>query len=230
MRKILIAVLLILLIILAYFTIFQGISIGAFNLISTKGIANLNDELALKIEVAKRKIDMEMNTKQEELQQNVKELLKAKETYYDLANVSTENEISEANTEEVYTYEYLCLRIGGYARNEGVNMKMDIKEGDAGDEMLKNISFSVTGKYTSIIDFISSIEDDSELSFRISNFNMLPSGDNLVATFDVDGIRIKLDKTTATVDTPENANTNEVTQTNDVANTNEVTNTNEIVQ
>ena len=39
MRKFLIAVLLVLLIVLAYFTIFEGISIGSFEILSAKGIA-----------------------------------------------------------------------------------------------------------------------------------------------------------------------------------------------
>lgn len=223
MRKILIAILVILLIVLAYFTIFQGISIGSFQIISTQGIVNLNDELTLRIELANRMINTEMQGKQAELSQNVSQLLEAKENYYDLANVSTENEISEANTEEVYNVEYLWLKVGGHARSEGVNMRMDIKEGDAGEEMVKNLSFTVTGKYTGIIDFISSIEDDSELSFRISNFKMLPSGENLVATFDVTGIRIKLEKTTQTVNNAEQAtDANSVTDTNQTVDTNTV--------
>ena len=223
MRKILIAILVILLIVLAYFTIFQGISIGSFQIISTQGIVNLNDELTLRIELANRMINTEMQGKQAELSQNVSQLLEAKENYYDLANVSTENEISKANTEEVYNVEYLWLKVGGHARSEGVNMRMDIKEGDAGEEMVKNLSFTVTGKYTGIIDFISSIEDDSELSFRISNFKMLPSGENLVATFDVTGIRIKLEKTTQTVNNAEQAtDTNSVTDTNQTVDTNTV--------
>ena len=56
MRKILIAVLLVLLIVLAYFTIFQGISIGSFNILSTRKIIELNNDLDSKIEEANTKI------------------------------------------------------------------------------------------------------------------------------------------------------------------------------
>ena len=199
MRKILISILLILLIVLAFFTIFQGISIGSFQILSATGIVELNDNLNASINEANTKIKQDLQNKKTELSENVQLLLQSKEDYYDLANVSTENEINEASTEEVYTTEYLWLRVGRHARNEGVNIRMEILTGDAGDSSVKNIDFTVDGAYVAIMDFISAIEDDSELAFRIENFNMLPSGDNLQATFSVTEIRIRQEQTTATV-------------------------------
>ena len=218
MRKVLIAVLLVLLIILAYFTIFQGISIGSFNILSTEGIINLNNNLTTEINEANRKIKSDLQGKQEELSENVNMLLQNKESYYDLANVSTESEIDKANTEEYYKIEYLWLRIGRHARTEGVNFRMDVLSSDAGDSTVKNINLTVTGKYAGIIEFISSLENDSELEFRIEDFHLTPNGENLQATFTVNGIRINLENTTSSVqtDTTDTAastdNVNEVTQ------------------
>lgn len=218
MRKILISILLILLIVLAFFTIFQGISIGSFQILSATGIVELNDNLNASINEANTKIKQDLQNKKTELSENVQLLLQSKEDYYDLANVSTENEINEASTEEVYTTEYLWLRVGRHARNEGVNIRMEILTGDAGDSSVKNIDFTVDGAYVAIMDFISAIEDDSELAFRIENFNMLPSGDNLQATFSVTEIRIRQEQTTATVNnttstTDSTTNTGETTDT-----------------
>lgn len=218
MRKVLIAVLLVLLIILAYFTIFQGISIGSFNILSTEGIINLNNNLTTEINEANRKIKSDLQGKQQELSENVDMLLQNKESYYNLANVSTESEIDKANTEEYYKIEYLWLRIGRHARTEGVNFRMDVLSSDAGDSTVKNINFTVTGKYAGIIEFISSLENDSELEFRIEDFHLTPNGENLQATFTVNGIRINLENTTSSVqtDTTDTAastdNVNEVTQ------------------
>ena len=218
MRKILISILLILLIILAYFTIFQGIAIGNFEVLSVNGIVELNDNLTTKIDEANRKIKSDLQSKKTELKQNIEILLQNKESYYNLANVSTESEINEANTEETYTYEYLCLRIGRYARNEGVNMTMNVKTGDAGDEITKNLDFTVIGQYFSIMDFVSTLEDDSELGFRIEDFHMLPSSeDNLQATFNVSGVRIKIENTTTTVSTSTQSNSTNTDNTNNVA-------------
>ena len=218
MRKVLIAVLLVLLIILAYFTIFQGISIGSFNILSTEGIINLNNNLTTEINEANRKIKSDLQGKQQELSENVDMLLQNKESYYNLANVSTESEIDKANTEEYYKIEYLWLRIGRHARTECVNFRMDVLSSDAGDSTVKNINFTVTGKYAGIIEFISSLENDSELEFRIEDFHLTPNGENLQATFTVNGIRINLENTTSSVqtDTTDTAastdNVNEVTQ------------------
>ena len=137
MRKFLIAVLLVLLIVLAYFTIFEGISIGSFEILSAKGIADLNNDLTDKIDEANMKIKADLQKKKNELSENVDTLLKNKESYYNLANVSTENEIDEASTEETYNIEYLWLRIGRHARTEGVNIRMDILAGNAGDPSIK---------------------------------------------------------------------------------------------
>ena len=63
MRKVLISILVILLIVLAYFTIFQGISIGNFEILSASGIVGLNDELTAKIEEANRKIKNDLQSK-----------------------------------------------------------------------------------------------------------------------------------------------------------------------
>ena len=211
MRKILISILLILLIILAYFTIFEGISIGNFEVLSATGIVKLNDDLTAKIEEANRKIKSDLQSKKTELKQNIDILLDNKESYYNLANISTESEINRANTEETYTYEYLSIKIGRYARTEGVNLTMNVKTGDAGDEVTKNLDFTLVGQYFAIMDFISALEDDSELEFRIEDFHMTPSsGDNLQATFNVTGVRIKIENTTVSVDdnTQENAQTN----------------------
>ena len=166
-------ILLILLIVLAYFTIFQGISIGSFKILGTGQIIELNNELTSKIDEANRKIKTDLQAKKNELSQNVDDLLENKESYYRLANISTESQINEANTEEVYNIEYLWLRVGRHARNEGVNMKMDVMNDNSKETNIKNLSFTVVGKYVGIIDFISSLEDDSELNFRIDNFKFL---------------------------------------------------------
>lgn len=77
---------------------------------------------------------------------------------------------------------------------------MNVKTGDAGDEVTKNLDFTLVGQYFAIMDFISALEDDSELDFRIEDFHMTPSSeDNLQATFNVTGVRIKIENTTVSV-------------------------------
>ena len=191
MRKILIAILLVLLIILAGFTIFQGISIGSFKILSTQDIISLNDSLTAEINGANTKIKNDLQNKKTELNGQVEQLLRNKESYYEVANVSTESEINKASTQEVYDIAFLFLKIGRHGRAEGVNFRMDILSADAGDTSVKNIAFTVTGAYSATIEFIRSLEDDSELAFKIEDFHMIPAeGNNLETTFNVKGVRI----------------------------------------
>lgn len=211
MRKILISILIILLLVLAYFTIFQGIALGNFKILSVEKIIELNNTLNLGIEEANSKIKNDLKNKQKELSENVEVLSNNKEDYYKLANVSTENEIDEANTQEIYNSEYLWIKIGRHARKEKVIPKMDVKTSTTGDSTLKDLAITAEGSYYGIIDFVSDLENDSDLNFRIENFKLIPSGDNLVATFNVSGLKIKIENTTQTV----SENNTSTTQTSD---------------
>lgn len=215
MRKILISILVILLLVLAYFTIFQGIALGNFKILSAEKIIELNNTLNLGIEEANSKIKNDLKNKQKELSENVEVLSNNKEEYYKLANVSTENEIDEANTQEIYNSEYLWIKIGRHARKEKVIPKMDVKTSTTGDSTLKDLAITAEGSYYGIIDFVSDLENDSDLNFRIENFKLIPSGDNLVATFNVSGLKIKIENTTQTV-SENNTSTTQTSDTNNV--------------
>ena len=111
MRKVLIIILLVSLFVLAYFTIAEGIEIGDLNIQSVKGIVELNNSLTAKISETNTKIDVNLQQKETELTDNINVLLDNKESYYKLANVSTESEINKASTEETYDIEYLWVRV-----------------------------------------------------------------------------------------------------------------------
>lgn len=215
MRKILISILVILLLVLAYFTIFQGIALGNFKILNVEKIIELNNTLNLGIEEANSKIKNDLKNKQKELSENVEVLSNNKEEYYKLANVSTENEIDEANTQEIYNSEYLWIKIGRHARKEKVIPKMDVKTSTTGDSTLKDLAITAEGSYYGIIDFVSDLENDSDLNFRIENFKLIPSGDNLLATFNVSGLKIKIENTTQTV-SENNTSTTQTSDTNNV--------------
>lgn len=212
MRKILIAILLVLLIVLAYFTLFQGISLGSLDILGINGIIGLNDNLTEKINVANTKIKQDLQNKKIELSDSVDTLLEQKEKYYKLANTSTDGEIAEATTQESYSLEYLYLKVGRHGRNEGVNFRMDILTGASADPDMKKLEFTVEGKYVGIMNFVSALEDDGNLGFRIDNFDLLPYGENLQATFDVNNVRVNIENTTSSVQ-QDNSQTDTSTQT-----------------
>lgn len=234
MRKIIISAIIVLLLVLAFVAIYSGISLGDFRILSVKQIISSNQELDNNIQKVNSLLKKEFPSKKDELSTAVADLLDKKEEYFNIAKVSTEGEISKASTEEVYLIEYLWTRVGRHATSEGVNLKMDVYEADAGDTEIKNLSFTVEGRYVGIIDFIYAIEDDSELNFKIESFKLVPNSDNtiLTATFNVKNIRIKQENTTvsATETQTTTDTTNTVAQDQNTTNTNTVTNTNSAEQ
>lgn len=227
MKKILIGILTILLIVMAYLAIFNGISIGNFEILSVGQIQEENDNLTQEIAQTETLMYSTYETQTEQLQKSVSSLLTAKSEYLDLANVSTEDELSQASKEEMYKIEYLWTRIGSHATAEGVILKLDVQTGDTGENDVKNLSFTVTGNYIAIINFVTAVEDDDELGFRIENFKILPGTDEngRQATFMVRNVRIEQENTTAQV-TDESANTNNTTNNTQNTNTNDATTNN----
>lgn len=224
MKKILISILYVVLIVLAYFAIFNGISFANVNILSVEQIIQKNDDLTNNIEELKSLLKKDYANKNQGLADAINNLLKEKESYYDLAKVSTEGEIAKANTEETYLIEYLWTRVGRHATSDGVNITMEVVAGNAGEANIKNLRFTVNGQYVAIIEFISSLEEDDDLNFRIEDFKMNGSGGNLTATFTVRGVRIEMENTSSvsTQNALSEQETNEEVQSNNIDNINTV--------
>ncbi len=183
MRKILIGILTILLIVMAVLVITKGLTIGNFKILSVKQIIEGNDKLTSEISQTEKLIKSDYPAKLEDLDGNVSNLLVAKEEYQDLADVSTKSEINKATTVETYTVEFLWTRLGRHATAEGVYLSYTPTN--------NSIKFTVSGDYIPILSFVSAIENDSKLGFRIENFKLIPGGNNLQATFETRNINIK---------------------------------------
>lgn len=183
MRKILIGILTILLIVMAVLVITKGLTIGNFKILSVKQIIEGNDKLTAEISETEKLIRSNYPTELETLDSTVSSLLAVKEEYQDLADVSTKSEINKATTVETYTVEFLWTRLGRHATAEGVYLSYTPTN--------NSIKFTVSGDYIPILSFVSAIENDSKLGFRIENFKLIPGGNNLQATFETRNINIK---------------------------------------
>ena len=217
MKKILITILIILLLILAYFAMFKDLNLSVIKVPSIETIIYEDDILEAEIDKANDLLKRVYPNKQEQLTKSMKELLNKKEEYFSLAKVSTEGEITKANTEETYLIEYLWTRVGRHATSESIKLKMDVKTADAGDPSIKKLSFTAKGRYIDIIQFVSALESDEKLSFKIENFKMVRESDTLVATFNVNNVRIKTETVKGSVDSD--------TDTNNTAQNTQSTNT-----
>lgn len=244
MKKLLLIIMLILILILSGITVINGIKIANFSVLGLTEIKEKNNDLDLKLQEATKLASTDYKSAQKKLDESIKQLQNKKDELEEKANISTE-EYLNGNTTTIspYKIDYLWITIGNHAKVEGVTMKMDTSKNGKeypGNENITDekdkvyyydISFTVTGNYVNISEFIIDIEDDSSLGFKIENFNMISSDDNgrvVQATFKCTDVPIKgaSSNTTTPVNTNEENNTNTTTETN----TTNTTNTNNTVQ
>ena len=103
-----------------------------------------------------------------ELKQTTNDLKEAKKIYENQAALSN----SDTSQQEKFDIEYLWTKLGNYARDENVVIKIDLVLSEINSN-LYCLNFSVTGDYTNTTNFINDIENDSDLGFKIENFKMV---------------------------------------------------------
>lgn len=232
MKKLLISILIALLLILSIFIAINGLNVGKIEVLGIRGINQKNSELDQKIQQATQLSTIDYQKAVDEVEENSKKLTEEKKNYEDMALLNTDSEGQATAQIQKYEVEALWVKLGNHATSEGATMKMDIVKGSSTSENMYDLNFTVNGSYISIIDFISDIENDSTLGFKIENFHMSGSGDSLQATFVCKEISI-IDVNESQVDTGTNNNNTTNSTTNSTNNTdstnttsNSATNTN----
>lgn len=241
MKKLLILILIALLLILTFYIGMQGVSFGKVEVLGIKGIQAKSAQLDSKLQEAGKLAEKSYAQAVSDVNSNAKKLKEEKKNYEDMTTISSDGDVQSSNQIEKYELETLYVKLGNHATKEGVVMKMDILQGSSGAQGVYNLNFTVTGGYVQIEDFISSIENDSTLGFKIEEFKMAPSGDTLQATFVCKDVPIKeLSSTTSvtpktqqdgntagnTTGNTTNAAANTTTNSNTATNTTTANNTN----
>ncbi len=198
MKKLLISMMIILICVLTVFTILKGIHIGSFSILGIQEIKSEDAKLDKKVTEATKLVSTDYPNKILEINKDIKDMKTEKETYQDMVAVSTESEIATAVQKQKYTIDKLWTRIGTLATDEGLDAKFVFKNGtlqatETENFNYYNIEFEVTGSYVGVSLYISDLEDDSELGFRIENFKMTPvdGGASVKATFETKDIAIQ---------------------------------------
>lgn len=227
MRKILISVVVGLMLILLIFFIVKG-----FDKISVKGIIGIKEkdtEIEGKIEELSNEVVVSYTNAEKELKDTSNKLIDAKTEYENQATLSSSNGSSYISTLEPYDIDYLWTRLGNYAKEENVVIKIDVTAGGSSSK-LYNLNFTVTGTYVGATDFIYDIENDSSLGFKIDNFKMIAGGGSEVtASFVCQDIPISvgnIESSKPTETTPTNNTTNNTNTTNAQNTTNNTSNAN----
>ncbi len=197
MRKYLIMLLIVLLLVAGYFMMFEGVNVLGIQVLSIFQLKDKNNVLDSELQNVSVLTSVNQPAAMSELTESAKQLKIAKEEYNDKILYSSTESILAASQSRPYTTEYLWIRLGNHARENSINLKYELKQAASGVSGQYDIAFTVTGSYVSISEFISSLENDSSLNFKIENFKLLPnegSTDVLLATFNVNEISVNVDK------------------------------------
>lgn len=172
MKKVLISILIVLIMILTFFVVFKNINIGEWKSKNINDIKNLNSELEQKINNAKQLNNQDYPNEVNKLDDSMEKLKIVKKKYQnkmeyvsgnvDLGGVSIKN----------YKIERLWIALENYAKNENVELKLEVV--DATSKGLYDLNITVAGEYIGITDFIYDIEKDDTLGFKILNFKLTP--------------------------------------------------------
>jgi hypothetical protein len=229
MRKIVISIIVGLLTIATLVFSIKGISI--FNVKGIMSISEKNDEIESDIDNLSNIISVTYTTTASNLKRTASTLTETKTEYENQAILSNSNASSYASQRETYDIDYLWTKLGNYAKDENVVIKIEVTSNET-SASLYNLNFSVTGDYVNITDFIYDIENDSKLGFKIDNFSMQMSENQLLATFTCKEISISVGQienstTETTNNTTSNTTGNTANTTNSSSsNTTNSTNTN----
>ena len=169
-RKVLLLALVIVLAIGLYSSFAHGVNISLlgqhFNTKSYSSIIKESQELVNKRAELEKLNTKDFENEKSKLKSSESRFNSAKQAYDDVANNASLEEIKKANQEEKYLLDYLWIKIGTYANDSDIKVKIEP------DSDKKIINFNVSGQYIAIINFIYDLENDSELKFNIDNIVM----------------------------------------------------------
>lgn len=199
MRKILISILIVLLLVVGYMVIFNGLNVLGIEILSVSAMQDKNAQIDANLQALSTLTSVEQPKAVSDLNNSAKQMAIAKEEYNDKVLNSSNENVELASITRPYETEYLQTRLGNHAKDKGINLRYELRRTSSGVSQEYDMYFTVTGSYVSISEFVSALEKDSSLAFKIESFKLVPtstSTENLQATFNVKKINVKVDGTT----------------------------------
>lgn len=157
-------------IVLLLFATIEGIAIWGIEVISISQLLEKDQRLNEKIQETTELTSIEYADNIKKLEEKFEEFQIQKQNYEELVGITNENNKEIYETKQ-YDIEYLWRLLGKYAEQRGISLKLDIKK-DNKTENSYNFNFTIEGNYINISQFMTDIENNSDLYFRIYNFKM----------------------------------------------------------
>ena len=166
MRKLLLILVLILMLVVTGMVIYKGTSVG--NIWGIKQITEKNAEVDKVNSDLSSLVNSTFPMTESSVNSSAKTLEETKNEYEEQAILLSKSDYY-AQSEE-YKIEYLWTRIGKYARQNNIIMSLEVT--NTSIKGLYDLNITSEGKYSDIAKFISDIENDSKLGFKIEDFSM----------------------------------------------------------
>lgn len=185
--------------------------IEKLQILSIAQLQEKNNELNDKINDASTLTSIDYPDNIETLEETYDKYEIQKQKYEELAGFTGEDGENVYESKQ-YDIGYLWRVFGKYATSRNLNIGMDVQKNSSGNDNYYDLNFTVSGQYVNISQFITDIENNSDLYFRIYNFKMTGSGETVTATFTVKDVNI--DPSTITTVTASTTETQAVEENN----------------
>lgn len=199
MRKILFIILIALLAVGAGFIISDGLELGDFQVWGIKDIIAQDENIDNKNAELSNLVSVSYPNTLQNLESSSQTLASTKKDYEDKSILVSNNRYYMQT--EKYEIEYLWTKLGNYAKDNSVEIKIDVVS--SGTEKLYDLKFTIAGTYVDVTDFIYDIENDSKLGFKIEDFHMAANGEGVQGSFTCKEISIKLESVGESIDQTE---------------------------
>ena len=168
MRKLLFSLTIIVLLIFTGFAIYRGTSFAKLAVYGVTQIQSKNEDIDEKTNKMNDLVNSTYPLANSTLTASSNELQKNKKDYEDQAVLLSDSKYYKQT--EKYKVEFLWTKIGNYAKDNNVELKLEATESTT--KGLYDLNFTATGKYADVAQFIYDIENDSRLGFKIEDFSM----------------------------------------------------------
>lgn len=171
MRKIIV-------LIIAFVVLFVtiGVFINGIGFLKINGISNIKQKdqmLSTKVLELENCVNNEYKGALLKLNNTYNSYKNSKNDYNEQVAISSLNRSSYASQTERYNVDFLLTKIGKYAEEENVVIKVAVVPSEAIEDYY-HLNIMVWGTYLYTANFIYDIESDSKLGFKIDNFKMVP--------------------------------------------------------
>jgi len=176
-RKVLIVLLLVFMIFCCYSMITSGFELGALKINSYEEVSTKSSELDMKTNILNKNNTDTFEDKKKTVQAVMEKYISLKNEYNSLM-LTNANE-NAYQSEEIYDVGFLWTITGAYASKENLILQLDIYKSKLNiahdistgsmSYTICDLDFTVYGQYSSIYDFLYSIEEDDRLGFEIRN-------------------------------------------------------------